>query len=283
MTSTTVTMNGTSPSALSDAIRCHVRFVEQAGRDQSVLLEFADPVPAKAVRGGVEAAEVADLAPALDLLVLHGEPTEQPEAAEALFRWVAGDDGSTVPLTITLHGTLLVWKPGRAALLAPAERADALVRAVVEFAYYEAQLAAIERDTAAGWPRLEADTPLAFEVKTTDSKRLAAAGARLQWLLGVRMKHARLVPHLVRPPIYLATLAHQLGERLRERARVEDRLEALTAQLEVYDRVYDLCATRISEHRTSKRELTLEWIIICLLAADTILLVIEVFLSLERH
>ncbi len=79
------------------------------------------------------------------------------------------------------------------------------------------------------------------------------------------------------------SLAHQLGARLRERARVEDRLEALTAQLEVYDRVYDLCAQRISEHRTSKREQALEWVIICLLAADTILLLIEVFLSLERH
>jgi hypothetical protein len=283
MTGTTATMNGTSPHALSDALTQRVRFVEQAGRDQAIVLAFADPVPAKAVRASADAEDVADLAPPLDVLVLHGQPTERPEAAEALTRWVAGDDGAAVPLTITLHGTLLVWRPGRAALLAAPERADALVQAVVEFTYYEAQLGAIERETAAGWPRLEADTPLAFEVKANDPKRLAAAGSRLQWLLGLRMKHARLVPHLVRPPTYLATLAHQLGERLRERARVEDRLETLTAQLEVYDRVYDLCVQRISDHRTSRREQSLEWIIICLLAADTILLLIEVFLSLERH
>ena len=90
----------------------------------------------------------------------------------------------------------------------------------------------------------------------------------------------RIAPHLNRAPIYPVTLASQMGERLRERGRLSDRIEASVEQIEVLERLYEMCGQRASEFMLSRNETTLEWIIITLLAMDTILLIVDAMLSL---
>jgi hypothetical protein len=153
---------------------------------------------------------------------------------------------------------------------------------LVEFAFYEREITRLERAVADAWPQLEADTPLAFEVTNKDLPRQENVRTQVQRMLTVRTHYARIVPRLMRPSTHLATLALQLGERLRERARIEDRLEALAGQLDVFERVYEMCSHRFSEFRTSKSETTLEWVIIVLLAAETLLLLIDLLIHLER-
>jgi hypothetical protein len=194
-------------------------------------------------------------------------------------QWIAAG----APLvTITLHGTQVVWRPGQAVILAGADRMEALLVALVEFSFYEQELGRLERVIAGAWAALESDTPLAYEVKARDLPRFTEVAEQAQRLQTARIRLARLAPRLCRPATHLSSLATQLGERLREKTRVEDRLETVGAQLEVFERVYEMASQRFSEFRTARQEQTLEWLIIVLLAAETVLLMIEVLLTLER-
>jgi hypothetical protein len=282
----------TGPRTPPDATGHHIRFVEQSSDGQAAFMEFVDPGPAWAVRvaAAPEAGPDGAAGPdgrddALEVRTVPGRPGDHPGAADELAAWVleAHQPGTAAPITVTLHNTQVVWHRARAAVLAPPERMEALLLAVVEFGFYERELGRLERTVAESWPQLEADTPLAFEVTAGDADRLEGVGRQARRMLAARMKHARLAPRLQRPGAHLSSLANQLGERLREHARVEDRLEHLAGQLEVFDRVYELSSQRASEFRIARQEKTLEWVIIVLLAAETLLLFIEVLLTLDRR
>jgi hypothetical protein len=272
-----------------DAVQHRVCFVEQPGAGQTVLLEFTDPVACRAVIVSTEAVVVLKAGvpcpdDAMDILVVPGSSRDDPSATDELMKWVMDKDppGMAPPITITLHGAHIVWRPRRAAIVAAPERTQSLLLALVDFSFYEKELGKLERTTAESWPQLEADMSLAFEVTARDLDRLENVGRQVQRMLIVRMRHARLGPRLYRPGAHLPSLANQLDERLREFARIEDRLDGLAAQLEVFDRVYEMSSQRFSEFRTTKQQTSLEWVIIVLLAAETLLLVIEVILALER-
>ena len=79
-----------------------------------------------------------------------------------------------------------------------------------------------------------------------------------------------------------ATLASQIGERLRERARLTERMEAALGQLEVVEKVYEMCAQRTSDFMLSRSHTILEWIIIILLGAETLLLLADLMATLGK-
>jgi hypothetical protein len=272
------------PPILDKATRHRIQFVEQAGPGQTILMAFVDPAPTKAVRtlGGSDA--VASDVDAMDILAVPGQPSDDPSVSNEMIEWVSESRRleTAPPLAITLHGTQVVWRTGRVAILAPPERMESLLSALVEFGFFERQLGALERIAAEAWPQLEADTPLAFEVTARDEDRRDSVAQQMQRMLNVRMRHARIGPYLYRPGTHLSSLAIQLGERLREKMRIEDRFETLDRQLETFERVYEMASQRFSEYRTSRHETTLEWVIIVLLAAETLLLLTEVMLQLER-
>ena len=56
---------------------------------------------------------------------------------------------------------------------------------------------------------------------------------------------------------------------------IEERHDALSSQLDVFERVYEQTAQRISDFTTAQQSRTLEWIIIVLLAAESLLLLID--------
>jgi hypothetical protein len=272
------------PPILDKATRHRIQFVEQAGPGQTILMAFVDPTPTKAVRASAASDAVATDCDALDILAVSGQPSDDSSVSSEMIEWVSEErrPETAPPLSITLHGTQVVWRNGRVAILAPAERMESLLSALVEFGFFERQLGELERITAEAWPQLEADTPLAFEVTARDEERRESVARQMQRMLNVRMRHARIGPSLHRPGTHLSSLAIQLGERLRERTRIEDRFETLGHQLETFERVYEMASQRFSEYRTSRHETTLEWVIIVLLAAETLLLLTEVMLQLER-
>ena len=47
------------------------------------------------------------------------------------------------------------------------------------------------------------------------------------------------------------------------------------AQLEVFERIYEMNSQRISEFKAAKKEQMLEWIIIVLLAAESLFLLVD--------
>jgi hypothetical protein len=219
----------------------------------------------------------------IDILTVLGQPGDPLEGDEHLTAWVAdGMPGAGPPITLTLHGAQITWTPARAAILTTQERTTPFLLALIDFCHFENELRKLEREVAEGWPQLQLDTPLTHEVVELDPERFEAVGRSLQQTLARRMRLGRIAPHLSLPRSHLSPLANQLLDRLRDKVRVEDRVEAVGAQLEVFERVYEMASQRISDFNISRQERTLEWVIIFLLATEVVLLLIEVIRALER-
>jgi hypothetical protein len=63
--------------------------------------------------------------------------------------------------------------------------------------------------------------------------------------------------------VRLIAAAQKLGDELRERARIESRLETVDAQIEVYEGVYEMASQRMGEYRAAREEHVLEWVNNC--------------------
>jgi hypothetical protein len=255
-----------------------IRFVEQTSDGQEMLLEFRDPSPHKAVTisTGPETAGEG-----IDILLVNSPPNDQLAWSDEPLNWVAEKivPGTPPAVAITIHGAQVIWGVSRAAILAAPDRATALLLALVDFSYYESELRKLEREIAENWPQLERDTPLTSTITALDPERFEAIGQRMQQTIRRRMHLARITPHLSQPRGHLSPLANQLLDRLREKKHVEDRVEALGTQLEVFERIYELANQKISDFTSSRHDRTLEWVIIVLLASEVVLLLIDILWS----
>jgi hypothetical protein len=234
-----------------------VRYVAQLPGDAVPLVSFNDPAPGYAIVASHPAgSDAATEQGSLDITLLPQSSMPGELAA------------GTSSLYLKYRGVELTWRPGSATLQCDAGQADALLPALVEFAHYEGELRRIETEIATGWAELEQDKALAFEVKPADLARSEVVGERMNQAFGRRIRYARIEPHLYEPDAELSAAGQKLGAELRERARIESRLEAVDAQLEVYEHVYEMSGQRLGEYRASHEEHKLEWIIIVLLAAE---------------
>jgi hypothetical protein len=168
-----------------------------------------------------------------------------------------------------------MWRPGHAMLQGDSEQAESLLSAVVEFTHYERELRRIEDEIAGSWAELEQDKSLAFDVTPADLKRSDAVGERMNRVLQRRIRLARIEPHLYDPDAGLPAAGQKLGQELRDRARMDARLETVDAQLEVFEGIYEMSGQRMGEFRAAQQEHVLEWIIIALLAAELVLLLVQ--------
>ncbi|MBL8898431.1 MAG: hypothetical protein JNM84_12415 [Planctomycetes bacterium] len=179
------------------------------------------------------------------------------------------------PVVVALQSAYVLWSPGVLVLLAPRERWLALRRAAIDAAFVIGELRAIEEAVEATWPELEADASLAFEGSERALPRRDELRARFSRVLALRMRLSRLAPRALLPHVHPPTLASQLAERLRERARLPERLEHLREKLELQFHAVELASQRFSDYALARTGHTLEWVIIVLLAGQTILLLVE--------
>jgi hypothetical protein len=272
---------GLPPGALLQ----RVAFTSEAAPGQTVLLVFPAPVNRTAVVAADRApAKGAPQRPDEELLIL-AVPAPVQEDADLLLsarEWAdPGADGRASQV-VSLQGAQIVWAPGRAAVLAAEERLDAVRKAVIEAAFYDSELRSIERELGGLWPDLEADAPLAFEFNEKSVRGRRQLAQRFQRVLLLRARLARITPHVLSPHVHPPTLASQVGERLRERARFLHRVEAAGGQLEVFERVYEACGQRASDFMLARTGHLLEWGIIVLLFVQTILVVIDLLSGTRR-
>lgn len=245
----------------------HVGFVAEAASGDVVLMRFVHPAVRYAVVRGAIAANDGE---ALQIVLLP--PAESQQGFAEAMR--DADAGS--PVYVKYRGVELWWRPGRAVLLCEPEMTESLVAAVVEFAYYERELRRVESEIAAGWPEIERDKALAFAVTNADLKHSAALGERMAKTFQRRINFARVEPHLYTPDAKLAAPAQKLGGELREQADVEARAEIVDGQLEVFEHIYEMASQRMGEHRAASEGHFIEWIIIWILAAEAILMLLQV-------
>jgi hypothetical protein len=183
------------------------------------------------------------------------------------------------PLVVALQSAHVLWTPGVLVLCAPRARWFSLRRAAIDAAFVASELAALECAVEAAWAEIEADAALAFEAHERALPRREELRNRFERTLRRRMQAARLAPRIHLPHVHPPTLASQLAERLRERARLPERLEHLREKLELQSHAVELASQRFSDFAVARTGHTLEWVIIVLLAAQTILLLIELLAS----
>jgi hypothetical protein len=245
-----------------------IRFVEQIASGDVVLMTFEDPAPRYAVLAGsaMTAGEAGEI---LDVVLLP--PSGASPGMQAEPEKNGKDEAS---IFVKYRGVEAMWRPGHVALQCEPGQAEALLSAVVEFDHFERELRKIEREIAGGWAELEQDKALAFDVTAADLRRSEAVGARMNRTFARRIRFARIEPHLYEPQATLPAVGRKLGEELREKARIETRLETVDGQLEVFEHVYEMSGQRMGEYRAARDEHVLEWVIILLLAAELVLLLV---------
>jgi hypothetical protein len=259
-----------------DGVRARERrilFVAEASSDDAVLMTFEDPAPRYAIQGGTPAADTQS--DSLDVMLFPLSAAPQMAAFDA--EWLAKANGpsSPPPVHIKVRGVELIWRPGRALLQCDPGQTEALLSALVEFAYYERELRRIETEIAAAWAELEQDKGLAFNVSRADLKRGEVVGERMSRALDRRIRMARIEPHLYQTDAAAPATSQKLGAELRDQARIESRLETVDAQIEVFEDIYEMGGQRMGEFRASQEEHLLEWIIILLLAGELLLLLVQ--------
>ena len=194
--------------------------------------------------------------------------------AAASLTAAAGLTAAAAVTVVPLYGTHMVWSPRRAAIIGPPERLPQMRAAVVEFAGHDAELRDVESRITEALAHVDADAPLAFHFDERALPRRGDLAARFSQAVSLRRRLAMLAPAVQQPAPQPPTLAGQLGERLRDRTRIVERLESAVDQAELLERVYFACADRVGDYAVSRRHAILEWVIILLLAAELMLLVV---------
>lgn len=216
----------------------------------------------------------------VELLIVPGIETDgdsdgiklhaHDSVAAIMVAWVAAVSPS--PVIVPLYGCLAVQGTSRAGILGPADRLDQLQLAVTEFSARESDLRDIERRSLALFEAAEADAA-ARDAKLLDRRPGLAARYLETVSLGRRL--ALLAPAVHAPAIHPPTLASQLGERLRERTRLTERHEMAGERVECIERVVDSCRQRALELGVARMHTGLEWALVILLVAQTVLLVVD--------
>lgn len=194
---------------------------------------------------------------------------------DTIRRWVSAAASPAATVVVPLYGCHVAWTAGRAAVIGPPERLGQLEAAVVEFAGAEADLRDAERRAAALLEAVEGDVATSLSLDEHSPDRRAELADRHRQTVAVGRRLALLAPLVHAPPLHPPTLASQLGERLRERTRLVERLEFATQRAELAERVAEACGQRALEAGIARRQLGLEWAIVVLLVVQTALLVVE--------
>lgn len=266
------------PRQPADAVR--VRFVAptgDVGSDTWPLRQYADPHPAVAVLSPVEPT-LAPAAPAGDdqLLVLR-TPDEKDRTVTD--DWLAGP-ASILPVDVPLPAGRLRWQAGRAVIAGPVENRDAVLAGLVDFAFYESALRQLEAAVTAHHRTAPDDVRLAYRVDDADRGQWPRLARTMEQLAQLRLTFARLEPRLSIPPRDLPPAGRRAFRRLLARADVEDRLTAVSDQLEACEDLYEGAVDRVTDHRWWRRGHRLETIIVVLLAAEGVQLAAELVLHL---
>ena len=250
----------------------HIAFVAERTAGQTPVMEFPPLLQRRAVLVQGDATPQSVAAGTLTILTVPaqvGEATIESEGElfTRLRHWVDAAAPAEAPqsLVMMFQGVQLCWAPGRSAILAQSDRLEAVRKAVIEAAFYDAELSQIERTLGETWPQLEADIPLAFEFEETSMSQQKQLRQRFGQVFLLRARLTRLGPYVHSPHLHPPTLASQMGERLRDRTRMAHRYEFLDEQIEVFEGVYEMCGQRASDYKLARTGHILEWIIIVFL------------------
>jgi hypothetical protein len=215
------------------------------------------------------------------ILVVPAFSKEDPNRREAAQAWLREGSSGGRPMSsaVKVAEAFVLWCPGRAVIAYGGSQGtgqlEELLECVADFAFVEGSLSALERGVLEGWPGVEQDTPLAYKIDKADLARDEEVGRRAKSVLHLRMRHVRAEPLVWMGPARFGRLAAEVGEGLREETRCEERLEMLDGQIEAQEYVYEMASQRFGEFRHARESFLIEAIIVALLAAEVVLLLVD--------
>lgn len=222
--------------------------------------------------------ELTDLGPDHVLVLELGTSEADLTTLQKIQHWLdhaADPNDATAAQWVSLPGTQLVWHPRCLVVSATPERSERVCQAALEVMFFAAELQFLEAAVDNAWDSTLEDAPLGFEFSTADLPRRSILAQRFQSVCELRTRYARLISQVIVPHVYPPTIASQISERLRERLRLEDRLELTDERLTAQESVYERCSQRCSDFVVARTGHHLEWIIIILLAFQTILWIVD--------
>jgi hypothetical protein len=165
------------------------------------------------------------------------------------------------------------WQPGRAVV--PVKGVEPLLPALIDFAFYEAELRRLEQAILPHQATADADVSLAYNIRESDRSQWPRLYKTMEELYRLRLQFARLEPHLYSVDRTLPLPARRMFNRLLVKAKIESRLEALSDRLETIEDLYEGACDRITDYRNYRKGSLLEVGIIVLLAVEVVLLVMH--------
>jgi hypothetical protein len=248
-----------------------LRFVAEAPAEARARREFKQPRRLLAVE---EVADVTDLPPAK----AWPEPTEScwivfvPPGADAgglpsAEAWLTPPDQpeAVPPVVVSLDDSRIHWRPGRALVQCKAERQEDILAALIDFAFYEGELRALEAALEAREGGAQADVAFAHRIRHRDRKHWPRFKEMIEYFSQMRLTFARLEPCLATGSRTLSPAGRQLMSRLLEKADVEARLQGFSDRLEAMEDLYEGANDRVADYRWYRNGHLLEIGIIVLL------------------
>ena len=189
--------------------------------------------------------------------------------------WMAQSDplGSGSPISVELKGgTSVEWRPGRAIIRSAAKDTDELLDALIDFAFYEAELRTLEEIVESHEPQAREDVRRAHRISRRDRRHWKRIGETIERLTRARLDFARLEPMFDKAAKTASPAGRRLMRQLSARSDAEARLAALTGRLEALEDLYEGANDRIADLRGWHDGHVLEVIIIVLLILEILLM-----------
>jgi hypothetical protein len=188
-------------------------------------------------------------------------------------------------LLIVEHGSeFLEWRPGFAIVKCRDESRNDIISALVDFAFYEGNLRALEQSLVTAELQAQADVALAHRVRYRDRAQWERLTDCAEQCSRMRLTFARLEPQLFAAGETGPSRMRSWITQLIEKSNIETRLESLSDRLEALEELYEGANQRISEYRWYMGGHALEIAIIVILLIECIMIGFDMHMhNSDRH
>jgi hypothetical protein len=207
-------------------------------------------------------------------LLLTLNPANQAAGAKQAEAWMQAGGSPNTVLRQNVDGGWVLYCPGRAVICAPENMAQDLQVALADVQFHDGQLRKLEAEIAKDWPLAVDHIPLAHRA---DLRRSGGLKALTTDTLTRRMTCARIERPLLVPTGPMTDAARKLAVKLRDSLDIEDRLDTLDGQIEVYEDLCEVANQRLSDYSHFFREFIVEILIVLLLAAEVTVALMNYF------
>jgi hypothetical protein len=265
------------------AIR-RIRFTEHPVTGTRIRRTFKSPRPCLAVEQTIEFGDwqrnqvFSKSIDSLDIVYVPAEAKLEWEKSGGDWLMPTDNADSLEPVTISILGDQILWRPGRVIVQGNKGLRDEVVSALIEFAFHEGEVRALEKSIENFEAQARLDAPKAFSIEKKDRQEWPRFRNIMESLAQLRLTFAKLKPHAERGSRMLGKESRVLATRLLRAAEASRRMEGLDGRLEACEDLYEGALDRITDYRGWHTGHMLEVFIIVLLLIEAGIMAVELVL-----